>query len=251
MKTIFLFALSVLLAPASNGREFYAGDVDDAITRIQLSDFAGIGTIVAISNRAMTVAVSNMWLGSLPSGEVTLDKAHALAQSENGEPYIFPDFTGNPVVFFGVTNDRKSRIMHDNSSYMFFDWNLTLNLTNSGAACAPRFYDSQSPAWFVLDENAAARVSILSNITDSIFYTRDIMQFYAAMRDALQPDESGEYPYREMAKLALIDVLHNASETNLVAMLNDPLLAPRLRRIALGQLKRRFGWPATNTVPAP
>jgi hypothetical protein len=111
-------------------------------------------------------------------------------------------------------------------------------LTNSGAACAPQFYDAESPAWFVLDKNADARVSILSNITESIFYTHDIMQFYAAMRDALKPDESGEYPYNDMAKGTLLDIMPNTSETNLVFMLNDPLLAPRMRRSALSWLKK-------------
>jgi hypothetical protein len=251
MKTICILALSALFVSSSKGREFYAGIASDAVERIQVSDFAGVGTIVAISNYTMTVAVSNMWLGSLPSGEVTLDNAHCFGRNEADEPVEFLEFCGNPIVFFGVTNDRKSRIVHDRSAYMFFDWNLTHNLTNSGAACAPRFYDSLSPAWFLLDDNAAARISILSNITDSIFYTRDIMQLYSAMRDALKPDESGEYPYGDMAKAPLLEIIHNTSETNLVAMLNDTLLAPRLRRIALGQLKRRFDWPATNTVPMP
>ena len=249
MKTIYIFALSALLVSPSKGREFYAGVAHDAVSRIQFSDFAGIGTIVAISNNAMTVAVSNMWLGCLPSDEVTFD--YAYLTPENEEPDPFPWLAGNPVVFFGVTNDVKSRITHGEGRYMFFDWNLTLDLTNSGSACAPRFYDAQSPAWFVLDTNVAARVSFLSNITDSIFYTRDIMQFYTAMRDALKHDESGEYPYGEMAKSPLLDIMPNTSETNLVFMLNDPLLAPRMRRSALSWLKKDYGWSATNTVPVP
>ena len=250
MKTICIFALSALFVFPSEGRAFYAGYAEYALERIQVSDFAGIGTIIDIRDDAMTVAVSNMWLGSLPVGEITLDHANGTV-SETGEPNTFPELYGNPVVFFGVTNTGKSRIVYDRSSYMFFDWNLTLNLTNSGAACAPRFYDAGSPAWFPLDTNASARISFLSNITDSIFYTRDIMQLYTAMRDALKPDESGEYPYSEMAKSPLLEIIHSTSETNLVVMLNDSLLSPRLRRIALGQLKRRFNWPATNTVPVP
>jgi hypothetical protein len=251
MKQIYILVLSALFASPSKGLEFYAGAAYDAVERIQISDFAGIGTIIAISNNAMTVAVSNMWLGSLPSGEVTLDNVHTFAQNRSGEPDIFTELHGCPVVFFGVTNDRKSRTSNGGGRHMFFDWNLPLNLTNSGSACAPRFYDAESPAWFVLDTNAAARISILSNITDSIFYTRDIMQFYAAMRDALKPDESGEYPYCDMAKGTLLDIMPDASETNLVFMLNDPLLAPRMRRSALSWLKKYYGWSATNTVPVP
>jgi hypothetical protein len=249
MKTFYILALSALFFSASESRGFYPGIAAYTVERIQVSDFAGIGTIVAISNNAMTVAVSNMWLGSLPSGEVTLD--HAYLSQENDEPVPFPELHGKPVVFFGVTNNGKSKTTHGEGRYIFFDWDLALNLTNSGAACAPRFYDAQSPAWFVLETNAAARISILSNITDSIFYTRDIMQFYAAMRDALKTDESGEYPYGDMSKLPLLDIMPNTSEANLVFMLNDPLLAPRIRRSALSWLKRDYGWPATNTVPVP
>ena len=246
-----MFALSALFASTSDGRAFYAGIASDAVSRIQVSDFAGIGTIIDISDYAMTVAVSNTWLGSLPSGEVTLDFAYNFAKIETGEPETFPELHGYPVVFFGVTNTSKSRIVYDERAYAFFDWSLTLNLTNSGSACAPRFYDINSPAWFVLDTNANARISILSNITDSIFYTRDVMQFYTAMRDALKSDESGEYPYGEMAKSPLLGIIYDTSETNLVVMLNDPLLVPRMRRSALGHLKKRFDWPATNTVPVP
>jgi hypothetical protein len=251
IKTICLLALSALCATLSHGQGFYAGSTRYAVDNIQVSDFAGIGTIVAISNYTMTVAVSNMWLGSLPSEEVTLANAHIFARDETGEPETFPEFHGKPVVFFGVANDEKTTMEYNGHMFKFFDWNVTQYLTNSGSACAPRFFDAQSPAWFVLDTNAAARVSILSNITDSIFYTRDAMQLYSTMRDALKPDESGERPYGDMAKLTLLGLILDAPETNLVVMLNDPTLAPRMREHALWQLKKHFDWSATNTVPVP
>jgi hypothetical protein len=119
MKTICMLVLFSLLVLASNCLGVYPGIAYDAVSRIQVSDFAGIGTIVAISNHTMTVAVSNMWLGSLPSEEVTLANAHIFARDETGEPETFPEFHGDPVVFFGVTNDRKTRTKSGGGRYMF------------------------------------------------------------------------------------------------------------------------------------
>ena len=44
-------------------------------------------------------------------------------------------------------------------------------------------------------------------------------------------------------------IWEETEEANLVEMINDPLLTRKLRVRAMGQLKKRFGWPATNTIP--
>ena len=54
-----------------------------------------------------------------------------------------------------------------------------------------------------------------------------------------------------MSFMPMWQLFWTGNEAELVAALNDPLLAPRLRNDALFNLKKRFGWSATNTVPEP
>ncbi len=75
--------------------------------------------------------------------------------------------------------------------------------------------------------------------------------FYSTLRDAVKPDETGAAPCKTMSHLALMELTWTSSESNLVTMVNDPLLFPKMRRHALFQLKKRLDWPATNKIPEP
>jgi len=69
------------------------------------------------------------------------------------------------------------------------------------------------------------------------------------LRDAIKSDESGEQPYKGMSFNPMWQIIWTNDETNLVQALYDPLLAHRFRSDALHELKTRFGWSETNTVP--
>jgi hypothetical protein len=215
-----------------------------------------MGTVTAASNSVLSVAVSEYWLGGFAQTNISIQNAYTEFFYESQDPPVinpnpFLNLPGKKVVFFGVTNEWKHLSCGTNHADRLFDWELPNCLTNGGAEVAPKFYDIYMPTWFVVESNTSARVSFLSNITDCVFFSRDKTQFYRTLRDAIKVDQGGEFPYRHMSISPMVETIYDAAETNLVEMLNDPLLAPRFRATALHNLKKRYNWPATNTVPVP
>ncbi len=117
--------------------------------------------------------------------------------------------------------------------------------------CPPKFVYPNPPTWYALETNDVDHLNFFSNLVESIVIARDKGLLYTTLRDAIKSDETGADPYETMSVLTMRELFWVDSETNLVKALYDPLLAPRFRRHALFQLKRRFDWPATNTVPEP
>jgi hypothetical protein len=93
----------------------------------------------------------------------------------------------------------------------------------------------------------------LYNIVESVVVNRDRRLFYTTTRDAIKASESGdpdEELYRLMSFWPLLEFIwEEEEEASLVEMINDPLLTRMLRARAMGQLKKRFDWSATNTIP--
>ena len=122
-------------------------------------------------------------------------------------------------------------------------------LTNNGGFCSPKFIWSDPPTWFALEPDDAEHLSFYSNIVESIIVGKDRELLYTTLRDAIKSDESGEQPYKGMSFNPMWQIIWTNDETNLVQALYDPLLAHRFRSDALHELKTRFGWSETNTVP--
>ncbi|MGI5870211.1 MAG: hypothetical protein ACOX9C_12315 [Kiritimatiellia bacterium] len=254
MKTKKISFAILFLASICQG----ANPAAELMSSIQYSDIAGVGTIEGLSNAVMTINVNNYWLGEGPAGLLTI------ANSGDWEPQLMPPpapgiepvysedkrpgMMGKTVVFFAMTNEWKTSSLQLRS-FTEFDWGLVNSFTNIGPACAPRFFDIGCTPWFVVETNDVDRLAFFSNITHNIFYTRNRRDFYRELRDILKPDLSCDSFYKAMASKPMADLLWSSEETNLVEALHDPLLAPRFRRHALWTLKKRFDWPATNTVP--
>ena len=246
---IILFTTFIICYDMLSTPNLHSDSAVDLMTEIQKTDIAGMGVIVAISNGTVSIDVHEYWNGYYPSNLLHLANAYSEPFIEETNP--FPDLIGKTAVFFAVTNDCKTIVDFDEINFRWHGWDLVNCVSNAGEFCYPRFYTSSCPTWFVLENNDSYRLSYLSNITQSVFHSRDRLQYYTALRDAIRPDESGTNPYRDMSKLPLFDLIHESNETNLVIMLNDPLLAMRFRKSALSVLKRDYNWSQTNTVPVP
>jgi hypothetical protein len=213
----------------------------------QYADLAGFGEVVGNDNNAIVIDVEMFWAGSFPTNPITICNAFDEWSDDmlNEIPNVF---SGKRIVFFAMTNEWKSTSpLQLPTTGVVLDNSVTF--TNVGGYCAPKFVMRDPPTWFAIATNDCEHLAFYSNIVKSIVVSRDRDLLYTTLRDVIKSDYSVGKPYRAMAFMPIWQLFWTSSETNLVTALNDPLLARRLRNHALFQLKQRFGWPATNTVP--
>ena len=215
----------------------------------QTADIVGLGRAVGQQGDALIIDVQHAWLGSFSTNPVTINGAFGVWSdgiSRDTSEY----YEGKNIVFFATTNECK-RAISASPSYGAWNFETPLIITNEAGACDPKFVYSNPPTWYALETNDLEHLAFFSNIVNSIVASRDRTLFYTTLRDAIKTDETGADPYKTMATMTMRELFWSDTETNLVAALNDPMLALRLRNHALFQLKQRFDWPATNTVPEP
>lgn len=95
----------------------------------------------------------------------------------------------------------------------------------------------------------AVRVAVRWSCAGLCFRGRHDLGSRDGAGESGDPDEK---LYWSMSFWPIIEFIWDEpEEANLVEMINDPLLTRMLRARAMGQLKKRFDWPATNTVPEP
>lgn len=242
--TYFMFFLGLaVLSSASlipNPEPYYLSVFQDA-------DVAGVGIAVAHQDNSLVIDVKNFWAGSFPTNPIAIDGAFGewtdgmLADAEN-------HYAGKKIVFFATTNEWKAAVpRRPGGEYVILDNSVCF--TNIGGFCPPKFLNGGIPTWFALETNDVEHLAFFSNIVKSVVVARDRDLLYTTLRDAIKSDESGGLFYGGMSSMPMWQLLWTGEETNLVQALYDPLLSTRFRRHALSQLKMRFDWPATNTVP--
>jgi hypothetical protein len=215
----------------------------------QTTDVAGFGKAVERSEDALLIDVQQFWTGGFETNPILINGAYG--EWSDGVDRNDPDYyDGKFIVFFATTN-MKRRALSNSPSFGTWDFDKPLAFTNSCGTCELKFVFSNPPTWYAVETNDTERLTFFSNIVNSIVVNRNRDLFYTTLRDAVKQDESGADPYKTMSHITLMELTWTSSETNLVEMVNDSLLFPKMRRHALFQLKKRFDWPATNTIPIP
>lgn len=209
----------------------------------QYADVAGVGTAIGHDGNSFIIDVKSYWAGSFATNPVPIDGAGMLSNSTNY-------YQGKNIVFFAMTNEWKSAVPTRPLQESII-WDQSVTFTNLDGYCPPKFVSDDPPTWFVLETNDVEHLAYFSNIVKSIVIAKDRDLLYTTLRDAVKSDESGAQPYKGMSFMPLWELTWRDDEKNLVEMLYDPLLTPRLRGRALFQLQKRFGWSETNTVPEP
>ena len=236
-------------------------NASDMLPIIQHSDLAGLATIISANptNCTFEIDVKQWWLGSWQTNRFELCNADTGVPDFEDRSYINrlygwhpSEKTGCDIVFFAVTNMYKV----NSSPYpnpITYDWNYAQTFTNASDECPPRFMCEHGPSVFLLETNYDYYLNVLSNITYSIFITRDKMQLYRGLRDARGVDGNGEISYRSMAHFPLRSMMYHETfpEEDYITMLNDPLLLPVYRTNALHRLIDDYKWSRTNAVPEP
>ena len=253
----FVVLLSLNVA-ASTLREMDAGDL---FPIIQHSDLAGLATIVSTNptNMTLEVDVKQWWLGSWPTNRLNFLNSFIECPDFEEPSYIKNlhgwnplEKTGCDIVFFAVTNEFKV----NSSPYpdpFTYDWNYAQTFTNVYNECSPQFMYDHCPTVFILETNYDYYLNVLSNITYSLFITRDKMQLYRGLRDAYGVDGNNESTYKVVGRHPLRTMMYHETfpENDYITMLNDPLLFPQYRTNSLKRLIRDYNWSPTNTVPVP
>lgn len=226
----------------------YAGpDETVHVKSFQYADVVGVGKAVGQYDDALVIDVDVFWTGSFTTNPVLIHQAFgdwSDGISRNNTNY----YTGKNIVFFATTNEAKFAVS-DQSKYDSLIMDASISFTNQYGSCPPKFVYSNPPTWYALETNDVDHLSFFSNLVESIVINRNRDLLYATLRDAIKSDETGEDPYKTMSVLTMFEIFHGDAETNLVQALYDPLLALRFRSHALFHLKKRYGWPVTNTVP--
>jgi len=263
MKTKTITIVAITLSASFAALADYCPNPARLLFNIQYADIAGVATATAITNTGdyaggiLEVDVKQWWLGSMPSNRFEI--ANATLEFTNAD-WMHRAFgsssvitQGMDVVFFAETRWKQNSSPYYYGSALWFNWDYTQTFTNAGQVCSPRFRNPVMPSVFPLDTNATQRLNILSNLTESMFVTRDAMRFYRAARDAYGVDDnSGDMPYKAMMEMPLWSLMsRELSETQLVECVNDVLLRRDARERALKTLIWKFGWPDTSTVPVP
>ena len=248
----FISGMMILLADSYTPKLLidYAGpDETVHIKSFQYADVAGVGKAIGQHDDALVIDVERFWMGSFTTNPVSIYQAFGEWSdgiSRDNTNY----YAGKNIVFFATTNEVKFAISsHPKYDYLIMD--SSVSFTNRYGYCLPKFVYPNPPTWYALETNDVEHLAFFSNLVESIVIGRNRNLLYMTLRDAIKSDETGSDPYKTMSALTMRELFWTDDETNLVQALYDPLLAPRFRRHALFQLKKRFGWPETNTVPEP
>jgi hypothetical protein len=221
-------------------------------TAFQYADFAGEGTAVDHYGNTLVIDVNNYWFGNFPTNPVPITGVSLSYWVDNGSVDPTSYFKDKTIVFFAMTNEWKTSQRKKPRAGSII-WDADLTFTNTWGYCPPKFVWSYPPTWFALETNDVAHLHFFSNIVESVVVNRDRRLFYTTTRDAIMAGESGdpdERLYRMMSFWPLLEFIWDEEEeASLVEMINDPLLTRMLRARAMGQLKKRFDWSATNTIP--
>lgn len=211
---------------------------------LKRADISGIGTVLDLNDGVMRIEVNDYWLGDRGTNVIDIHEAFSEFLPETNS------IIGHTAVFFAVTNQWKGPFYSPTLPMDFEEsWEFSLALTNCGPVCPPKFSPSNFPPLFIIGINDVQIVNFLSNFVESVFITRDHNLYYRTLRDALHSQSSSMKECGAMSFLPMYSVLAHADETNLVEMLYDPFLVSRFRNDALFYLKKKYNWPATNTVP--
>ena len=259
-----------------------------AIQNMQYADIAGIGDVKDYDEQSISIENTTYWYGNYPTNEFTVDVGDSFfrkreANNKDDNFQDDPPFTNRKIVFFLTTNEwkqssmgmtyldweryKKEQINIGNYTYYLgldynslfddmigdlFVWGMAHSFTNAGPACAPKIADTGVPTVFILQTNYTHQVSFYSNLTETIFISKDKERFYEILRDEFKNGMTvTNLQTRQLAGLPLLDMVEFGPESDLVKILNDPLMEHSFRKWALWELISRFGWPRNSTVPVP
>ena len=249
MKNIVQYALVAFFAlqpPLCSGET--SGD-PPFVGTVGKSDVAGIGKYGGYDGIRLT-RIDNItyWFGDPGTNSVVLTPLDWL----DGNLFFQNVETNDTVVFFGIRqgwNPLPSNVVFRGKPASAWEWRE--NRLQAGSAEQIPSPPFQFPGtWINVTTSSLATVNFISNIIHSLCVSPNLNQYSDALIPPLEVDWENELSmFKADAHMELLALEGGGSEDFLVHVLNSPQYPRRFRGHALFQLKKRFDWPATNTVP--
>ncbi len=131
-------------------------------------------------------------------------------------------------------------------------WEQREKLVSAGVSSLP--CPESSPLngihWVNVGTNDSQVLNYVSNVVHSLCVSPDPIQYSQALVPAIDVEaDSPLFMFKGEAMLEMLALEWSESEAFLEYVLNASAYPRRVRGSALYQLKQRFDWPATNTVP--
>jgi len=238
---VFVVACTAQCIAESSGSPVFLGILAE-------SDVIGIGTYGGWEAGGDRINNITYWLGDLGTNSVLLSPIPGL------DGPVFPQLveTNDIVVFLGTRLgwlQSPTNFVFRATPFSAWEWREKLMQAGSGETIpSPPF---RFPGdWINVTTNSPATVNFISNVVQSLCVSPNLIQYSQSLIPPLNIEEENElFMFKADAHMEMLKLEWGESEDFLVHVLNSPQFPTRIRGSALFQLKKRFEWPATNTVP--
>ena len=214
------------------------------------SDVIGIGTYGGWESGSDRLNNITYWLGDLGTNSVMLTPISSL------DGQVFPQDveTNDTVVFLGIRLGWS--LLPSNTVFRARPssaWEWREKWVQAGSSGLIPLDPFRFPGtWIKVSTNTEATVNFISNVVQSLCVSPDLIRYSQSLIPPLDVGWDNElFLFKADAHMEMLKLEWGESEDFLVHILNSPQFPTRIRGSALFQLKKRFGWPATNTVPEP
>ena len=249
MKTIQFtyvsFAMMLTVQCSSKASEF-----PSLSRKLAESDVVGIGTYKGYMADGYRISNVTYWLGDPGTNSVSViplpQDSHFCARST--------DVINDTVVFFGNRLGwQQSPTNFVFRATPFSSWEWREKLMQAGSVEQVPSPPFQFPGdWINVTTNSPDMVNFISNVVQSLCVSPDLNQYSEALIPPLEVGwESELFMFKGDVFMEMLNLLGGENVDFLVHVLNSPKYPGKYRGSALFQLKKRFDWPATNTVPEP
>jgi len=216
------------------------------------SDIVGMGSYAGYDSLSRCYRIDNAtyWLGDPGTNSVLIGAGHR----ESGFSYRTADVPGDQMIFFGNRlgwRQSPSNFVFRARPFSSWEWREKLMQAGSaGQVPSPPF--KLYGDWINVETNSPAVVAFVSNVVHSLCVSPDLIRYSQSLIPPLNVEAEGElFEFKGDAHMDLMKLEWGEGEEFLEHVLNSPLYPRRFRGSALFQLKKRFDWPTTNTVPEP
>ena len=223
--------------------------MESFVQMLALSDVVGIGTYREEDGGGDRIDNITYWLGNPGTNSVLLTPIDWL----DGGLFSWDVEPNDIGVFWGMRLGWNSLPSNEVILAKSSAWARRTKLTQADSAeCVPLQPFRFSGDWINVTTNSPATVNFISNVVQSLCVSPNLIQYSEALIPPLNVKDGNElFLFKADAFMEMLKLLGREDEDFLVHVLNSPQYPGKYRGSALFQLKKRFDWPATNTVPVP
>ncbi len=212
---------------------------------IPYAQYIGIGTYT----EDRQIAAISTWHGNLETNSITI------MEWRDGPVFMQNLEPGDKVILFSSArqwNPVPSNTVYRGKPPSVWEWREKLVSAGTSSLPNPELVPWNGIRWVGVGTNDTQVLNYVSNVVHALCVSPDLIQYSQALIPAIEVEaDSPLFIFKGEAMLEMLALEWSESEAFLEYVLNAPAYPRRVRGSALYQLKKRFDWPATNSVPEP